>query len=451
MMLEDYSQGNIKKQLITMAVPVSIGLFFNTMFNVVDTFYAGKLSTASLAGMSLSFSVFFILIAIVSGVSTGFSALLSIASGKKDAEEVRRLTANGLFLIVVIGIFVSLAGIFISPLLLKALGARGNTLKEGTAYVQAIYAGALFFSLNAGFGALLSSRGLTKPYRNFLIIGFFLNLILDPLFIFGPLGLPKMGTLGVALATVTVQMIGNVYLIFKCKQLLKLSMASVSKGLLKIKVQLAILAQGIPASLNMLTIALGVFVINYFIYRFGDDAAIAGYGVAMRIEQLALLPALGLNTAVLTIAGQSFGANQMDRVKGTYKEGLKMGIWIMTIGMGLIYPFASFLTGLFNDDPNVVFESTRYLRIEFLAFNAYIVLNIGLSVLQAIKKPHYAIWIGLYRQLFMPLFLFNLLGTLLGFGLIGVWWGIVITTWTGAIACVAIVRYELSRLGLSCQ
>lgn len=446
MQLDDYTKGDLKKQLITMSVPVSVGLFFNTMFNVVDTFYAGKLSTEALAGMSLSFSVFFMLIAIVSGVSTGLSALLSIASGKRNQEEVRVLTSNGMFLTVAISIIISVLGFFISPMLLHILGARGETLNQGTYYVKAIYAGAIFFGLNSALNALLSSRGVTKPYRNFLIIGFFLNLILDPLFIFGPFGLPQLGTLGVALATIIVQIIGTVYLFFKCKKVLNISMDIFTKKYFQFKAQFDILAQGIPASLNMLTIALGVFVINFFIYKHGDDAAIAGYGVAMRIEQLALLPALGLNTAALTIAGQNYGANNFDRVKATYKEGIKIGVIIMTIGMIIIFPLASFLIGIFNKDSAVVFEGTRYLRIEFIAFNAYIILNIGLSILQAIKKPHYAIWIGVYRQLIMPFILFNLFGSILGWGLVGIWWGIVTTTWTGALACLLFVKYELSKL-----
>ncbi len=446
MQIDDYTKGNIKKQLLTMAVPVSVGLFFNTMFNVVDTFYAGKLSTESLAGMSLSFSVFFMLIAIVSGVSTGLSALLSIASGKKDEAEIKVLTVNGMFLTLLISLIISVLGFFVSPMLLHVLGARGETLNQGTYYVKAIYAGAVFFGLNSALNALLSSRGVTKPYRNFLVFGFFLNLILDPLLIFGPFGLPRLGTLGVALATVIVQIIGNVYLFMKCKKVLNVSLAIFSKKYFQLKTQFDILAQGIPASLNMLTIALGVFVINFFIYKHGDDAAIAGYGVAMRIEQLALLPAIGLNTAALTIAGQNYGAKNYERIKETYKEGLKVGMLIMTVGMVLIFPLASFLIGIFNKDPKVVFEGARYLRIEFIAFNAYIILNIGLSILQAIKKPHYAIWIGVYRQLIMPFLLFNLFGTILGWGLIGIWWGIVTTTWTGAIACLLFVKYELSKL-----
>ena len=448
MHIEDYTQGNLRKQILNMAIPVSVGMFFNTMFNVVDTFYAGQLSTEALAGMSLSFSVFFMLLAVTMGISTGLSALLSIAVGKRNEAEIRHLTANGVFLTVVVSIVVTLTGYVFSPVLLELLGATGQTLHEGTTYLRTIYVGAIFFALNGVLNALLSSRGVTKPYRNFLIIGFFMNLILDPLFIFGPFGLPQLGTMGVALATVVVQFTGNIYLAYKCHKLLGLRfeqlMPKMGKPLafIRLKKIKEILSQGIPASLNLMTIALGIYVINYFIYQHGNDAAIAGYGVAMRIEQIVLLPAIGLNTAALTIAGQNFGAGNMARVKQTYYESLKIGFLIMTVGMLLVYPLADRLIGLFNDDSNVIFEGARYLRVEFIAFNAYIVLNIGLSILQAIKKPQFAVWIGVSRQLVLPFALFTLLGDVLGLGLIGIWWGIVITVWLGAAACAVIVyRY----------
>lgn len=441
----DFTTGSIRKQLLNMAIPVSVGLFFNTMFNVVDTFYAGRLSTSALAGMSLSFSIFFMLIAIVSGISTGLSALISIAHGKKDQDMVHALTSNGILLAVLISIAITVLGIVFSPVLLTFLGAEDKTLIEGTRYVRGIYAGALFFGLNATLNALLSSRGITKPYRNFLIFGFLLNLILDPLFIYGPFGLPGLGTLGVAIATVVVQIIGTLYLGYKCYQILDLRGKVFNLSAYALKIQSEILSQGIPASLNLMTTAIGIFVINYFIYKYGNDAGIAGYGAAIRIEQITLLPALGLNTAAMTIAGQNFGAGLYERVRETYKESIKIGVGLMSFGMVIVFPLASILVGIFNKNEDVIFEGARYLRIDFLAFNAYILVNITLSILQAMKKPRHAIWIGLYRQILMPFALFTLLGSVLGMGLVGVWIGIVITTWSAAIILMWIVRYEFKR------
>ena len=441
-MKETLTQGPINKHILQMAIPMSIGLFFNTMFNVVDTFYAGQLGTTSLAGMSVSFSVFFILTALVAGIGTGLSALLSNAIGQQDQAKIDRLTSNGLILTIAVSVVLTIVGVLFSPYLLAVLGAKGEAYNEGARYVRGIYAGTIFFSINSTLNAFLSSRGLTKPYRDFLVFGFFLNLLLDPLFIFGWLGMPRLGTLGVAIATVICQLVGNIYLGYKAYQLLDLKFSMVSLKSFSLHDQMEILSQGIPAALNMLTIAIGIFVINFFIYRFGNDASTAGYGAAVRLEQIALLPAIGLNTATLTLVGQNYGAGLLSRVKETFFAALKIGVAIMTVGMALIYPFAPFLIGLFNKDPQVILEGTRYLRIDFLAFNAYIIINICLSLLQGLKKPHYAIWIGVYRQLAMPLLLFSFLGATLGLGLAGIWWGIVFTTWTGALGMLVLARLE---------
>ncbi|NLN46000.1 MAG: MATE family efflux transporter [Clostridiaceae bacterium] len=443
---ESLTRGPIRKHLLRMAIPMSIGMFFNTMFNVTDTFFAGKLGTQALAGMSVSFSVFFILSAFVSGIATGVAALLSNALGREDNSQVEQFTINGLFLTLAVSLLLSVVGFLFSPFLLVILGAEGEALAAGTRYVRTIYAGTVFFGLNATLNAFLSARGWTKPYRNFLIVGFLANLVLDPLLIFGWLGLPRLGTIGVALATVVVQMVGNVYLAYKVRCLLGLRVTRETWKLINLTRQLEILAQGIPSALNMLTVAVGVFVINLFIYRFGNDASTAGYGAAMRLEQLALMPALGLNAATLTLTGQNYGAGRLDRVRETFFTALKIGLAIMTVGMVLIYPFAPFFIGLFNDDPRVIAEGTRYLRIEFIAFNAYILINVCLSVLQGLKKPRYAVWIGIYRQVAMPLLLFNFLGITMGLGLVGVWWGIVITTWTGALGMLLLTRYEYRRI-----
>lgn len=440
------TRGPVRKHLLRMAVPMSIGMFFNTMLNVTDTFFAGKLGTESLAGMSASFSVFFLLTAFVSGIGTGVSALIANAIGRQEPSRVDQYTVNGLLLTLAVSLSLSIAGFLLSPFLLGVLGAEGEALIAGTRYVRCIYAGAVFFGINSTLNAFLSARGWTKPYRNFLIVGFVLNALLDPLLIFGWLGLPRLGTLGVAIATVAVQLVGNLYLGYKVRCLLDLRLTRSSWRLVHLPRQMEILAQGIPSALNSLTVAVGVFVINLFIYRFGDDASTAGYGAAMRLEQMALMPALGLNAATLALTGQNFGAGRLDRVRETFFAALGIGLGIMSVGMVVIYPFAPFLIGLFNDDPLVVAEGTRYLRIEFLAFNAYIFLNVCLSVLQGLKKPRYAVWVGVYRQLAMPLLLFNVLGSAMGLGLTGVWWGIVATTWTGAAGMLLLTRFEYRRL-----
>lgn len=446
MAVGDFTSGNLRKQVIGIALPMSVGMFFNTMFNVADTYFAGQLGTEPLAGMSMSFSVFFIMLALSSGMGSGISALIAIAQGSKRQDEVEALTYSGIRLAIQVGVGTVVFGLLMAPILLMALGATGNALAHGTAYLRTLYLGAPFYLLNATFGGILSSRGLTKPNRNFLITGFFANLILDPLFIFGWFGLPQLGTAGVALATVIVQAGGTVYLANRCHKTFKVNINRILREKWTFIKQHEILAQGVPATLNMMTTALGIFIINFFIYRHGNDASVAGYGVAIRIEQLVLLLTLGLNTATLTLVGQNFGAKNLHRIQLIYKTTMGFGIALMVMGMAFVFTLAPALVDAFNSDPDVVASGSVYLRIEFLALVGYAILNISIAFLQAIKRPHYAIWIGILRQLVLPIILFMLLGDALGLGINGIWWGIVISVWVGVFVSITFVRHEMSLL-----
>lgn len=446
MMDIDLTKGKINTHIKNISIPASIGMLFNTLFNVVDTIFGGKISTNALAGMSLSFPIFFIVISLSSGIGTGSTALISNALGEKDTNKYNYYGYNGLVIGIFFSIVITILGKIISPYLFTILSEEKTTYIYGIDYINIIFYGSIFFVLNAILNAMLSSQGDTRSYRNFLIIGFLLNLLLDPLFILGWVGLPRLGTMGIALATVIVQFVGTIYLAYRVYKSQMFDIKEFLNAKFSIKVCIEILKQGIPASLNMMTIALGVFVINYFASKYGGDVSVAAYGAAVRIEQLALLPALGLNTAALTISGQNYGGKEYGRIIEVYKRTLLYGVTIMTIGMVIIYPLADILVSIFTDDLQLINIGTEYLRIEFWAFNTYVLLNISISILQGMKKPFWAIYVGLYRQILMPIIVFYAFGTLLGMGIYGVWWGIVVINWSAAIITVLYTLYKLIGL-----
>ncbi|MZQ98420.1 MAG: MATE family efflux transporter, partial [Acidaminobacter sp.] len=182
------------------------------MFNVVDTFYAGKISTTALAGLSMSFPIFFMVIAFSSGLGTGSTALISNALGRKSREDYHRLGLNALVLAWILGLGLMAVGLLAGRPIFELMGAGGEVLDYGVRYIDVIFLGAVFFISNHILNAMLASQGDTRSNRNYLFVAFVLNIILDPIFMFGWLGFPAMGTAGVALATILVQLYGNVYL-----------------------------------------------------------------------------------------------------------------------------------------------------------------------------------------------------------------------------------------------
>lgn len=442
----DLTTGDIKAHIKRLTIPASIGWFFNTMFNVVDTFYAGKISTTALAGLSMSFPIFFMVIAFSSGLGTGATALISNALGRGSREDYHRLGLNALVLAWILGLALMAVGLSVGGQLFRLMGAEGETLRHGIRYIDVIFFGAVFFISNHSLNSMLASQGDTRSNRNYLFVAFVLNIILDPIFMFGWLGFPAMGTAGVALATILVQLYGNLYLARKVIKSPAFSLEMLKDTQLSTKTMLEILHQAMPASLNMMTNSLGLFIVNFYAMRYGGDAVVAAYGASLRIEQLTTLPALGLNMAALTIAGQNFGAGHLDRVREVYKQCMKYGFMLMTIGMVLIFLLARVLITAFNSDPAVVAAGVTIIRIVVLVFNAYMLTNVSVAIMQALKRPYVAMGIGFLRQIALPSFMFYFLGTTLGMGVRGIWTGLVIDNWIAAAVVLFYAHRALRRL-----
>lgn len=442
----DLTTGNLLNHLKNIAIPASIGYLFNTLFNVIDTFYAGKLSTEALSGLTVSFPIYFIIIALSVGIGRGATALMSIALGSKNKKEFNIFAYNAFAIGIITSIILILSSKFVVPILFDLTGSVGRAKDLGVMYTETIFFGAFFFILNYIFNGILTAQGNTKPFRNFLIIGFFMNLVLDPILIFGWFGIPRLGTVGIALATVIVQLIGTIYLYTKVMKSDAFTLKYLKKDVFELKKMKELLEQSIPATLSMSTIALGVFVINYFVLSYAGDATMGGYGVGVRVEQLVLLPALGINVAVLSVVGQNFGGNNYNRIKEMSALAKKISVTLMVIGGIIIFPLAEILVSLFNSNPSVIKAGSIYLRIEILTLPAYALINIIIASMQGIKKPNIAVYIGFYRQVLMPLIVFNLLGNVLGLEVLGIWWGIVIINWSAAIILIAYEKYRFKNL-----
>ncbi len=449
-MMTDFTTTPLPKLIRSIALPSSIGLIFNTLFNVVDTYYGGLVSTTALAALSLSFPVFFIVLSVGMGMGTGTTALISTSLGAGDTKKARIYAVQAITLSIFNSVLLTILGILFAPYLLKLLGAKDEYLGISVAYMNIILSGTLFFLLNSILNASLTSRGDTKTYRNFLVAGFFLNVLMDPWFMYCGFGVPAMGVGGIGFSTVLIQLMGTGYLIYRIRKLKILEGATSNDWIPRKKYYFELFKQGFPASLNMLTVALGIFVITYFAGKFGKEA-VAAYGIATRIEQLALLPTIGLNIAALTIAAQNLGAGIPSRIFDSWKLNIIYGLLIILTGILCVAIFSEPLMKIFTTDANVILIGKEYLDIAILFFCAYIFLNISVSTLQGIKRPMYAIFVGTYRQFLMPLPLFLLLAIHLGWGTKGIWWGIFFANWSAAIFTYFYTRRKLQQLKVTTE
>ena len=430
-----------------LAIPASIGMFFNTMYNVVDTYFSGLISTEAIAALSLSFPVFFVILAIGFGISTGTTALIANALGAGDEVEARLYAIQSVSFTIILSILLMVLGLFSAPFLFKILGAEGSYLAISLSYINIIFYGLVFFSLTFVLNAILTAQGDTKSFRNVLTMGFFLNLVLDPWFIYGGLGMPALGLAGVAWATIFIQLLSTLFM----------SMRVIRSGLFckdcwgmfvpRRRYFMDIAAQGFPASLNTMTIAIGIFIITWYLSRFGQNT-VAAYGIATRVDQIALLPIMGLTTATLTLVGQNNGAGLYDRCVTAFQKALLYGTLVTTVSMIIVLCAPRAIMQIFTGDQAVVDIGAFYLRISAFIYWAYIILFVSVAALQGLKKPMYAIWIGLYRQIVAPAVAFYILAYLLGMGLIGIWWGIFLVTWSATIFTLYYVRRTMNKMFL---
>ncbi len=428
-----------------LAIPASVGFFFNTMFNVVDTWYAGRFSTEALAALSLTFPVFFILVAMGNGYATGTAALVGNALGSNNRPEASLTAAQGLVLSLMVYVVVVVIGFSISPFLYRFLGATDSYLQLCLDYIHIIITGCGFVFVFYTLNGILNSQGDTRSFRDYLIVASVFNIILDPILMYGWLGLPAMGVKGIALATVIAQAGGVGFLGRRVWKTGLLHRSEGARWTPNFRVLRAIFAQGVPAGMNMMSVALGIFVITYFLSEFGQTV-IAAFGAATRIEQIVLLPALGLNVSALSLASQNSGAQRYDRLHELIRVSMKYGLIITTAGGFLLFFGGRFLIALFTSDAEVIAIGSHYLRIAaFLEFS-YVVLFLNTSLLQGMKKPAFALWIGVYRQLIMPIGFFWVATRMMGFELNAIWWGIFCINWSAALVAVYYARRKIAEV-----
>jgi putative MATE family efflux protein len=435
----------IPRLIRQIAVPASVGFLFHTLFNVVDTFFAGLHSTDALAALAASFPIFFIIIALGSGIGQGATALISNAIGEGNPAKAHHISLQSISFGVLFAFLLTALGLWSAPFLFRSLGAEERFLSLSLDYMNLIMLGLVFFLLESILNATLNAQGDTKTFRNVLIAGSLLNCVLDPWFMFGGFGVPAMGIRGIALATVVIQIAGSLYMLHKVRHTRiwegwRWTWMTPNRSIYR-----DIAAQGFPASLNMLTVALGIFVITWFVARFSKEG-VAAYGIATRVEQIFLLPTIGLNIAMLSLTGQNNGAGRFDRIRHARRLGLVYGLSMMAVGGGIVFFGGATMMSWFTHDADVIRIGAQYLRIAAITLGSYVILFQAVYMLQGLKKPIYGLWVGIYRQLLAPCFVFWLLAFQLGWGLHGIWWGIFLVTWSAALFMLWFAGAKLKQL-----
>ena len=420
----DLTQGIIKGHIVKLALPAVVGYFFHTLFNITDTYFAGMISTQALAALSLSASIFFMILAIGIGMSEAVTSLVANALGEKDLPKAQHITLNAIAFGLLLSMVLSVLGILSVPYLVEAL-SDPSYATQTLQYIDLILYGALFFIGSFFFNALLNAIGDTKSFRNVLIVTAILNIILDYLSV----NYFKLGVSGIALATVISEAITMSYLFYRLKK--TTLWCGVKAFSYDTSVISKLLKQGFPPSINMFMMAFGMYVITYFVAPFGKEA-VAAFGIGMRIEQVFLMPIIGLNVATLAIVSQNNGAKAYGRIAPTMQLAIRYG-WVMsTLGISAFLLFANYFASLLTSDVKVIEQTALYLRISGVASYGFVVIFISIAMLQGIAKPAVIFPISVYRQVIAPIIVFTIL-SMLGLGILSLWIGLDMIIFSSAI------------------
>jgi putative MATE family efflux protein len=426
-------------------IPASVGSLFQTFYNLVDTWFAGRISAEAIGAIAKSFPIYFTIIAVGVGLGAATNALIGNSIGEKKERVASMYVAQSLIFALAVSVLVTLFGLNVSNYLLGVMGSDAAGIALTREYLDIIFYGTFIVLIQISLNGTLNAQGDTKSYRNVLIFSFFLNIFLNPLFIWGYGFIPGFGIAGLAIATVISQTIGTIYLAYKvnnCKirEYLKLKCFFPKFEYLK-----PLTTQAVPVMFSMLFIGVGIFNILYFIGQFGDLAT-AGYGAALRVEQVFLLPVIGLNTAVLSIGGQNFGAKAYDRIRELYTKALLFGSSFMAISGIIIFFGAEFFVSLFTDNQEAVISGTIYLKVAALIGPIYPVFFITTAVFQAVKKPLYSLYLSILRLTAFPFLSLWYVINIRGGDYEDIFYTIMATNWAMGIAVLIFIGYFLNNV-----
>ena len=361
---------NVPKLVKKLAVPAMVGTLFQTLYNIVDTFFAGKISPEALSALSKSFPIYFIIIATSIGVTVAGTSLIGNSIGENDKNKTINYFTHIIFYGIIVSIVITYLGLSYSEKVFSLMGSTNEVIFLGLQYTDVIYSGSIIFILVVALNSLLHAEGDTKTYRNVLILSFFLNIILNPILIFGFLFIPAMGVKGIGVATIIAQSLSLIIILVKVLKNSKVKEITKDYLIPKIFYFKNIFFQSMPITVSICGYALAAAIIFTYVGQSGEYA-VAGYGAGTRIEQVVLLPILGINTAIISIISQNYGAKNFNRIKETYFTAIKYAFIIMVISGIIVFLSASVITSIFSSDPEVIEYGKRYLKISAFVLPAY--------------------------------------------------------------------------------
>lgn len=392
----------VNKLLVSMSLPMMISMLVQALYNIVDSIFVSRISENALTAVSLAFPIQSLMIAVAVGTSVGVNALLSKSLGEKEFEKANLVAVNGIFLAGLSFILFLALGIFISRPFFESQTEVQEIVAYGTDYLTVCCCASLGIFMQCIFERLLQSTGKTIYTMYTQGAGALINIILDPVFIFGYLGVPAMGVTGAAVATITGQFAAAVLAVFfnlKVNREIQISFRHFKPNLPLIG---GIYKVGFPSIVMQAIGSVMTYGMNRILVTFTETAT-AVFGVYFKLQSFIFMPVFGLNNGMVPIIAYNYGAGKRERVVQTMKLSIIYAVCIMFAGLTVMELFPQVLLGFFHASENMLAIGVPALRIICLSFVFAGFCIVTGSVFQALGNGMYSMLVSIARQLLVLL------------------------------------------------
>lgn len=434
-------ESRVSTLLWQFSVPAIVGNVVNALYNVVDSIFVGHgVGEIGLTAVTIAFPLMLLLIAIGMFVAVGASTLVSLRLGENKRAEAELILGNAVTMIIVlVTVSTSLALWFLDPLLIL-FGATTEVLPYAHDFMSIILWGSVFLHISFGLNGVIQAQGDPKTALKTMLISALLNIVLNPLFIFGM----HLGIKGSALATVISQGVAAIWVLgyfiggFGTIQL-RLKCLALSKSII-----LGISKIGISAFLMQISNSVVMILINNSLVVYGGELAVAAYGIINRMVMLLLMPVFGIIQSAQPIIGYNYGAKYYDRVVQTIRLALTVSTGFCVVGFVVVQVFAREIVFLFNGGLALAEVGAQGLRIFLLMFPIISITTVGGMYFQATGKASYSIVLNLLRQVILLIPLVLVLPPF--FGLMGIWMAAPVSDCIATMLAGVLLFREMKKL-----
>lgn len=433
----------IPKLLTRLAVPATIGMIFNALYNLVDTIVLGRgVGHLAIGGLAISFPIQMIIMAFAMMIGIGAASAISRSLGAGNVEKADHIAGNAFLTIVILSTIMMAFGLtFLTPIL-KLFGATPELLPYAQEYMSVIFIGSIVFSSAVAGNNLIRSEGNAKAAMISMIIGTGMNIILDPLFVF----YFNMGIRGAAIATIIAQFLSFIYVahyFLSDRSTLKILPHHLIPDLEIIK---EIMTVGFPSFMRQVAGSFLAIVINNSLSYYGGNIAISVYGIVNRVMMFILMPMFGTVQGFQPIAGFNYGAKKFDRVNEVIKSAIKRLVIYSTIGFLVIQLFPEAIISVFTQEAEVIELGTEVIRIIMLMIPIVGIQIISASLFQSLGKAKPALILSMLRQTLLLIPLVLILPRIFDFGLFGIWLAFPISDGISTILSVMLLLKEMKKM-----